>query len=186
MKKLLMTTLALFIPLSSFAAGKTCVLDKQNENLSSFAREVNADCSWSIRDVVEEKIFLDCSNAPEEADVYIRRGKVVFTEYSNVYDVREPYYYCKNSAGHSAYYDQLVSSLTNEVRENSRRTHVTYERERSYNIDIREEKEEAAPEWLCIVPNYILIPRIYTQEEKEILEFTYSSDPRFKCTIVED
>ncbi len=181
-----MTTLALIIPLSSFAAGRTCVLDKENETLSSIAREVKADCSWSIQDVVEEKIFLDCASAPEEVDVYIRRGKIVFTEYSNVYDVREPYYYCKNSAGHGAYSSQLVSALNNEVRENSRRSHVSSQRERSYNIDIREEVEEAAPEWLCIVPNYILIPRVYSQEEKETLEFTYSSDPRFKCTIVED
>mgnify|MGYP000014672987 CR=1 FL=1 len=57
MKKITLATLVLIVNLSTHAFISSCVLDDQNELLSAVAHEVKADCSWSIKDVVEEKLF---------------------------------------------------------------------------------------------------------------------------------
>lgn len=177
MKKLLLMTLILTTQLPTFA-GQTCVLDKENEMLSSIAHKVEANCNWSISEVVEESILRECEKAPREVGVYIRNGSLRFTEYSYTYDIHEPYYYCKNKEGYNSYFSQLVSTLRNEVRLNSR-VQVSSSSRRSYSNYSVEVEEEV--KWRCIIPTYVPIPKIYTQQQKNTLEFTYGNDPRFKC-----
>lgn len=180
MKKILLLTL-LIVTINPVAARQACVLDDANPTLSRLAENVNADCSWTIQDVVKESILEQCRNADESVGVSFRnssRDSLRFTIYSYTYDIHEPYYYCKNKEGYDSYFSQLVSTLRNEVRLNSR-VQVSSSSRRSYsNYSVKVEEDV---KWRCIIPTYVPIPKIYTQQQKETLEFTYGNDPRFKC-----
>ena len=181
MKKLLLLTL-LTVTIIPVSARQSCVLDDANPTLSRLAEKVNADCSWTIAEVVKENILEQCRNADESVGVSFRnssRDSLRFTIYSYTYDVENPYYYCKNQAGYKAYYSESVSYLREEERRNSRPTSSASSRpyRSSYAAEVKEEVK-----WKCIVPTYIAIPRTYTEQEKELLEFTYGGDYRFACS----
>lgn len=180
MEKLLLLTL-LTIAVNPVSARQFCVLDDVNPILSRLAERVNADCTWTIQKVVKESILEQCRNADESVEVSFRnssRDSLLFTIYSYTYDIQKPYYYCKNKEGYNSYFSQLVSSLRSEVRGNNRvqassSSRISYS---NYSVEVEEDVK-----WRCIIPTYVPIPKTYTQQQKETLEFTYGNDHRFKC-----
>lgn len=187
MKTKLLFILFAVINISASASGRLCVLDEANPTLSALAEEVGADCSWSIDDVVEESILEQCRDAEKSAGVQFRNSsqdELRFSEFSYTYDVNKAYYYCKNKAGYEAYFSQSASYLREEVRVNANlRNRANRSTSRSHGLRY-EVKEEKVVLWKCIIPTYIPIPRTYTAEEKEVLDFTYGRDHRYACAKV--
>ena len=202
-----MKMLGYFFFLLSFSlnASEYCPIQSQSELITKLAKEVEASCDWSIRELATRTIIKDCSKAQKKDSTIALRtqnGKkeIHFTQYGDTFNHRVPNIECKHSKAYQHRLNQLIKQLEHEaytVRSTppappKKKTAVAGTK-RSGQVSSSQPTAKPptkpaprpAPKptaratkkqlWSCRVPNYIRTYRIVDDQEKITLEEAYNT-----------
>ena len=117
-------------------------------------------------------------------DVYIRGEKIIFSQFSDQYDVNDPTYFCKNNAGYSAYLASITSKLRTLSLDKTRKERALFLKDNPLRPlkPLPQSKPKQEDRWNCEYPNYVKSYRMNYNRAR--MEEHLLAHPGFKCIKV--
>lgn len=121
---------------------------------------IEAQAKFSAKEIAKKAILSECQFAIDKGDksISIRNGKPRFYEFSNQYNVEDPYFFCRNNAGYKSYLLSLIQKINLFSRDEERKRHKS-KMKNNRTSKIRVSSRPAAKSakfWDCTNPNYYI------------------------------
>lgn len=191
MRKILGMIFGLLL-LNASSADEPCSMELIREEVLRLSDNISSISDYMLKDKIEASVFEVCSTAPREFDVRVsaETKKVRFSEFSQTYDTKKPYYFCKNKLGYERYIEQLRSQLRTQINRievnrsrkvarsasssSSSNSTSTVTSNRNTVASIPKATAKREPLWKCTMPGYITTIRTVNADQKFGLETTYN------------
>lgn len=164
--------IAVFLMNPNLYAKDYCPANSESDLISQLAKDLEASCDWSIKELAEESILKKCEKAnlhDRSISIKHKRGKkkIIFIKKTDHYDAKAPNIECKHSKAYEDKLKKKIALLEREAYAVDKMAKVPAKRKAS----VKSEKRL----WSCQVPNYIRTYRIVDDNEKQTMETAYNT-----------